>query len=593
MKTVDLTERRRWPALIAALLLALPVAAQSVREPKLPIAWNRFYDYDGIVRLCTQLATAHPESCTLSYIGPSEERRPMPLLTISRDVRSADLDSRSAMWVDGNVHGNEVQGGEAAVYLAWYLLERDGELEAITELIDERVFYILPMVNPDGRQWWFEGANTPNSSRSGKRPTDNDGDGEFDEDGADDLDGDGDIVNMRKRVEPGTGSYRLHPDDSRILQRVPQDKLVEWGADYVLLGQEGFDNDGDGRVNEDGPGGYDMNRNWPAGWMPRHIQFGAGDFPFSYPETAAIGRFIAAKPHIAAVQSFHNAGGMILRGPGADTRTSYFPRADRSTYDAIAAEGERQLPFYRSMVIYDDLYTVHGGFVDWTAETLGIISFTNELWNSSQLFSEGAGGVDVWDDDVTHTEKQHAFDDLVMFGDTWVPWHEVEHPDYGTVEVGGFRKMTGRTPPHFMIEEMLHRNAAFCLYHASEMPKLEVVSVDVEPAAGGARYVTVEIRNTRWIPTRTAVAAEKGIGPPDVAVLAGAGVTVVAGGAGADRFDLRDFDAVEHEPARLQLDRGIPGHGSERLRWIVRGQGEFTVTLTTQKAGTITATGTL
>ena len=44
------------------------------------------------------------------------------------------------------------------------------ELPAVTALVDERVFYVLPMVNPDGRQHWFEAPNTASSSRSGTRP---------------------------------------------------------------------------------------------------------------------------------------------------------------------------------------------------------------------------------------------------------------------------------------------------------------------------------------------------------------------------------------------------------------------------------------
>ena len=49
------------------------LTAQSDREPKVPIAWNRFYDYDGIVKLCAKLAAAYPQRCTLSYLGPSEQ----------------------------------------------------------------------------------------------------------------------------------------------------------------------------------------------------------------------------------------------------------------------------------------------------------------------------------------------------------------------------------------------------------------------------------------------------------------------------------------------------------------------------------------
>jgi len=585
------TPRLALAAIALAMLSAAPIA-QSVREPKVDIAWNRFYDYDGIVDLCRQLAASRPDLCTLEFIGPSWEGRPMPLLTIQNPTTGPEW-TKSAMWVDGNVHGNEVQGAEAAVYLAWTLLERYDELPTITELVDERVFYILPMVNPDGRQFWFTDPNTPHSSRSGKRPLDNDHDGVADEDGQDDLDGDGELLMMRKRVEPGTGDYRLDPSDPRQMQRVPQDKRIEWGADYVLLGGEGYDNDGDGRINEDGPGGYDMNRNWPSDWQPVYIQYGAGDFPFSYPETAAIGKFLLEHRNVAAVQSFHNTGGMILRGPGTESRSNMYPSSDVRTYDAIANDGERILPFYKSMVLWKDLYDVHGGFVNWAAEGLGVISFTNELWNSSQYYSEGADNAPEFDDDVGYTEKRLIFAEHVMFGETWVPWHEVEHPDYGTIEVGGFRKMTGRTPPAFMIEEMLHRNAAFCIYHASEMPKLSLGNLEVADGPGAAKIVTVEIRNERWIPTRTGIAAARDIGRPDIVTIEGEDLTVVAGGTGADRFDLTGFRAVENEPGRLLLDGGVPGHGSVRLRWIVHGSGAFRVHLDTEKAGSLTAVGSL
>jgi Zinc carboxypeptidase len=575
-------------ALLAALLAA-PAAAQATRTPRVAISWDRFYDYNGIVALCTQLAQANPALCRLEWLGESFEGRPMPLLVIANPATGAEM-TKSAMWVDGNVHGNEVQGAEACVYLAWLLLERHGELPDITELVGERVFYICPMVNPDGRQGWFAEPNTPSSSRSGRAPRDDDGDGAFDEDPPNDLDGDGELLMMRLRVPAGTGTHRSAPDDPRRLENVPREKRRELGADFIMVGQEGVDDDGDGDINEDGPGAYDLNRNWPSGWQPDWIQFGAGRFPLSYPEPANIARFLLAHPNVAAVQSFHNSGGMILRGPGTRGRENLYPREDREVYDAIARDGEAMLPFYESMVIWEDLYEVHGGFVNWTAEGLGIISFTNEMWNDLQYFAETEETIQDFGGD---TAKRLKFDDLLLFGETYVPWHAVEHPKYGVVEVGGFRKMTSRVPPPFMIEEMLHRNAAFCVFHASQMPRLAADPLRVDEAPGGAHYVTVELRNERWIPTRSGVAAAEHIGTPDLVTIAGDDLTVVAGGVGADRVDLTDFEPVEHEPARLKLERGIPGHGLVRLRWIVRGSGPFTVTLTTEKAGTLVVEGEL
>ncbi len=48
--------------------------------------------------------------------------------------------------------GNEIQGGEVCLYTIWYLMEHYGKIEAITRLVDERAFYIVPVINPDGRR---------------------------------------------------------------------------------------------------------------------------------------------------------------------------------------------------------------------------------------------------------------------------------------------------------------------------------------------------------------------------------------------------------------------------------------------------------
>lgn len=83
---------------------------------------------------------------------------------------------------------------------------------------------------------------------------------------------------------------------------------VDQPGEYTLLGSEGLDNDGDGEVNEDARGGYDMNRNWAWDWQPTYVQFGAHDYPFSLPETRALSEFIDARRNIAAFQTYHNAG---------------------------------------------------------------------------------------------------------------------------------------------------------------------------------------------------------------------------------------------------------------------------------------------
>ncbi len=585
-------------ALSLALLAPAP-SAQVIDGPKVDIAWNRFYDPDGIAELQRKIQAAHPELCRLESIGQSFEGREMWLLTIQNPKTGAEL-QKPAMWVDGNVHGNEVQGSEACIYLAWYLTEQYARNDAVRELLDRAVFYILPMQNPDGRAWWFEAPNTSSSSRSGKKPIDDDGDGLFDEDGPDDLDGDGELLRMRKHV-PGKGDYRVDPDDPRRMIRVRDGKA----GDYVLLGSEGIDNDGDGSINEDGPGGYDLNRNWPSDWQPNHIQFGAGDYPFSHPESRAIGDFFLSHPNLAGLQSFHNAGGMILRGPGASTVPEY-PSRDLAVYDDMGLQGEKMLPFYRYMVIHKDLYTVHGGFVNWGYEGLGVFSLTNELWSDDQLYqlqtarrgpafdaSGGGrgrgffGGGAPSDDELR--QDDYVFDELLLTGGTFVPWHEVEHPEYGTVELGGFRKATGRVPPPFMIEEMLHRNALFCVYQAQQMPQVEIEETRVDALGGGTFRVSATLRNLRRVPTRASLAASKKMGLPDLLTLEGEGITVVSGGISTDRFRTNEVDLVEHEPARLRLEQGVPSFGRVTAQWIVRGRGKARIAFVAEKASPVAA----
>jgi hypothetical protein len=544
------------------------------RAPRVEIAWNRLYDIDALYAHFDRLVAQWPELLAKRVIGHSVESREMRVYTLQNPTTGGEAD-KPAMWVDGNVHGNEVQGGEAVLYLAWYLLENHGSNPRATELVDSTVLYLLPSVNPDGRASWFQDAHNPHSSRTGVQPTDDDRDGLYDEDPPDDLDGDGNIVMMRKYV-PGEGDFRLNADDPRVMERVPPNDRGLRG-DWIYVGQEGLDNDGDGRVNEDGVGGYDMNRAWPSLWYPEHVQGGAGPYPLYWPETRAIARFLLEHPNIAAVQSFHNNGGMILRGPGAESYGEY-PRADVAVYDELGKDGEKMLPFYRYWIIWKDLYTVFGGFVTWTYEGLGILSFTNELWN----------------DDAQDPEKRieqrerHFFDDKLLLGAGFVDWHAYVHPLYGAVEIGGFRKDVGRVPPSFMQEEMLHRNALFCVRHAEAMPRVAIREPVVSELGGGVKAIDVVVANDRVIPTRSAVAREKKLGAPDLVVLEPSGsVEVLAGGFRTDRFQPERIQLQEHEPSRLVREPGLGPREELRVRWLVRGSGRAVVRYQAEKAADV------
>jgi hypothetical protein len=229
------------------------------------------------------------------------------------------------------------------------------------------------VINADGRYHFFADANTPDNNRSLRIPHDDDHDGLVDEDFADDLDKDGNICTMRKRDE--FGAYKTDPEDPRLMIEIKPGEKGEW----TILGDEGIDNDGDGLINEDGEGYVDGNRNWGFDWMPDYVQPGAGEYPFSGAISKSLAEFICQRPNICVGWTFHNSGGMYLRGPSSKAQGEY-PKPDIDVYDYLGQQAERITPGYKYMISWRDLYQTYGDSMEWLTMLQGAYSFCGELF---------------------------------------------------------------------------------------------------------------------------------------------------------------------------------------------------------------------
>ncbi len=549
-------------------------ASGSPVNPKVPISWNKYYDHAGITDICKKIAAAHPELCKLESIGKSYQGRDLWCLTIS-DFKKGDAIRKPAMYIDGNIHSNEVQGAEFALYTAWYLTESFGDTKFIQELLADKTFYIVPTINPDARDNFFHEPNTASTPRSGLIPVDNDRDGLVDEDGYDDLDGDGNIVMMRRKNP--NGRWKQDPKDPRkMIQVGPEEK-----GDYELLGLEGIDNDGDGLVNEDGyTFEYDPNRDWGWGWQPNYIQNGAYKYPFSLPENRAVMDFVMKHPNIAAAQSYHNSGGMILRGPGGQEDVGTYNATDVRVYDVLGKKGEELLPGYRYLVVYKDLYSAYGGELDWFYGGRGVYTFSNELWTSYLMFNKNR------DEEDPSNDPSYQFDRYLLFKDAFVEWHEFNHPQYGKIEIGGFKKNFGRMHPGFLMESDAHRNMSFSIFHCFQTPKLSVDSVSEKDLGDGLREITAVISNERLIPTHASQDLKFKIERPDLITLSG--IKVLAGMV----VENRDLNITTEQPVNPQTIEvaNIPGQGYVTVRWIVQGTGKYTISVDSRKGGIVTKT---
>jgi len=583
--------------LVIAVLLLSFSASFAVAQNYLPRKWNtrkvnlafnKYYDWSEMEQALRTLEKAYPKFLKLGSVGKSYQGRELWYMTIN-NPETGDEMNKCAMYIDANIHGNEVQGGEVCLYTIWYLMENYPYNEYIKKLVDERVFYIFPSVNPDGRDLWLHvGA----AARSGQHPYDNDDDGLYDEDPPEDLDGDGEIGLMFIKVKPGEGTHRLSDKGDRLvrIKKNIEGKPDELG-DYKFVATEGIDNDGDGRYNEDGGGGYDPNRDWGSMWQPKYIEGGSGDYPFTWIESQHIRDFLYAHPNIAGVQAFHNSGGMILRGPGAALSGEY-QRADLSIYDEIGKKGEKIIEGYRYIVIWSGLYTVWGGFIDFTHDLLGVYSFSNELWMSR---------ADIDRDGNRTDEEREFFDKYIDLNNIYVPIHEIDHPQLGKVIIDRDEtKLTGRVPPSWLLEELCHRNMAFCLLHASEMPLPIIKSVSAEKISGDLHKLKVTIYNERLMPTMSAVAIANKVQRPDILSIDG-NVKVLAAGINKNsrmstiperfrryffRTEDSDVDFIDQKDLKnLKLTRGIPGTAEIEYDFLIEGKGKIQIKLDCLKGG--------
>ena len=571
-------------SIIAICALALSVFAADDSKIEVPLRFDRYYDYDDVVKALEVLHAAYPDLTRLESVGESEEGRKIYVLVINNSETGTEMD-KPGVWVDGNIHGNEIQAGEVCLYYANMLLTKYGENEKITKAVDRNAHYILPVVNVDGRYHFFNDANTPSSSRSIRVPKDDDNDGLFDEDAPDDLDGDGNICQMR--IKDPEGNYKPDPEDPRIMVRVePGEK-----GEYTILGSEGIDNDGDGRFNEDAEGYLDPNRNWGYNWMPTYVQSGAGNFPFSGLGMKAINDYVAKHPNIIINFAFHNSGGMWLRVPAE--KSTQIPQSDVAAYDVIGKEAIKITPGYVYMPSYD-LYPTYGDTDGQFFFVFGSYSLVGELFiRTQETYTDKPTAPSQEDespgrDRAEINREQLKFNDNVALGELYKEWKPYNHPVYGEIEIGGWVKMSSRLPHPFMLPELVHRNAAVVLLAASETPEVEMEVFETKDLGNNLKRVRVRLTNKKGLSTMTAQAVKDKLYDIDHLKLTGA--KVIAGG----KINDYRLDQVTYKEKKPEIQFfALPGNSTAEYEFIVEGKGKINLEYVSRKAKNVSTSVTL
>ena len=457
-----------------------------------------FYKYDALSRLLFDYVDTYPSLMQLTSIGKSHEGRDIWVATVTQSA-TGPAEDKPAFWADGNIHAAELTASTACLYYLHQLLSGYGHDREITQLLDTRVIYLCPRLNPDGAELAL--SDKPRHIRSSTRRY------PFDEDTVEgltmeDVDGDGRMLFMR--VPDPMGSYKKCAQDPRLM--VPREP-GEFGGEYYRVMPEGLLKNFDGltvKVNPDAEG-LDLNRNFPAQWRQEGEQVGAGPYPTSEPEVRAMVDFIVKHPNIGAAISYHTHSGVILRPMGTHSDDDMVPE-DLWAYKRFSKLGQ-ELTGYPAISIWHD-FKYHPketitGTQDWVYEHLGALFWVVEIWSPNKE----AGITDYkWIDwyrehPVEDDLKLLKWSDEHCAGQAHADWKPFHHPQLGAIEIGGWDKMNfWRNPPPHLREREAARFPKWMTQIALSLPKLEVLRTEVRALGPDTWRVRFAVCNSGWLP---------------------------------------------------------------------------------------------
>lgn len=454
--------------------------------------------YESLISDIQAAVKTHSQIARIETIGKTEQGREIHAVTLS----AGDHSQKPALLIVAGIEATHLAGVQFAARFVLNTLEQYDKTDSIKQLLDRATIYIVVNANPDARK---AGLTKPVAERNATLvPFDDDNDGHLDEDPPDDLNLDGLITSMRIKT-PG-GTWRPSKFDPRVLVPAVPDK-GDKGV-YELM-SEGLDNDGDGQINEDAPGGVNPNRNFSFGY--RFFSTESGAHPMIAKESRTLADFCIAQENIAVVLVFSSQDNLV--SPWEHDKKDD-DRAVKTSVD------EKDAPYYkfigdkyRDVTKFSDkpaTKTGTGSFVDWAYFHFGRWALASKGWEVPQ----------VRDTSKTDDKKKEQEADVkALFWlesagvDAFVDWKPVQHPDYPDkiVEVGGFRPFALASPPVASLDTLSAKHHRFLYYLASLLPRADLENLKVEKLSGDLFRISADLVNTGYFPTNSAHGSKSGL----------------------------------------------------------------------------------
>ena len=237
-----------------------------------------------------------------------------------------------------------------------------------------------------------------------------------------------------------------------------------------------------------------MNRNFPRNWGLEFEQKGAGPYPLSEPETRATIEFINSRKHITGVFHGHTAGGFLFRLPST-TNWDNYNMADQRLIKELSnmyntTTGQRVIPSYSNPRLHR-----YGTLISWSYWDFGVVAYVPEFWGGFVEDYDGDGNISDLD--------RLTWNDNNLNGSGFINWTPFEHPQLGTVELGGWnRKFTFQNPPTKFLKAEIEKYVEWMLWLAETSPQLVINKVELSKVyKKSVVSLTAEIQNIGYLPT--------------------------------------------------------------------------------------------
>jgi predicted deacylase len=125
--------------------------AVKLDQPSILPDWKdgEYHDYYETTDMLSDFKVKYPDLVNVFSIGKSILGKDIWCIRITNEKNNQ---AKLSCLIDGCLHGHEWEGGETCLYLSEYLLINFDANETITHILNSSEVYLIPLVNPDGRQ---------------------------------------------------------------------------------------------------------------------------------------------------------------------------------------------------------------------------------------------------------------------------------------------------------------------------------------------------------------------------------------------------------------------------------------------------------